>query len=415
FFPLPPGFNHEVRTLLFDSATNTLYAGGAFWQLANGQPMNYVSKWNGSNWDSIGHGIFGNVYAMTKYNNSIYAGGTFVIKDSLGNFVFGDLCEWNGNAWVLPQGGGSNGVVWALKSVGNDLYVGGNFDSVGGIYAKSFARFDGTNWHSYPPLNVVSAIESYNGEIYVGGDFNLGGNKKDIVKWNGTAWAPVGSGFSGPNSWVNCMTVYQNELYVGGYFFTSQGDPGNNIASWNGTNWSQPGTGVFPWNVLGMHVFKNELYIGGQITDAGGIPVTGIAKWNGSNWSSLGSNFDNNSTCFASHGNDLYVGGGFWTIDGDSTIRIARYSPPLGIEESTWNTSGLSILPNPNNGNFSLTSLFYTIESIRLFDLSGSVIFSKDEILRNSYECKLSPLDGIYIAEVLMNGKAYWSKIVITR
>jgi hypothetical protein len=209
--------------------------------------------------------------------------------------------------------------------------------------------------------------------------------------------------------------VFQNNLYVGGYFQTTGGDPGNNIAIWNGTSWSQPGNGLMPANVDALHVFHNELYAAGLITNASGIPVTYIAKWNGSNWLSLGSNFSNGVSCFASNGNDLYIGGSFTTIDSVTMREITRYSPPLGVEENIWNTNDIIITPNPNNGNFSLTSLFYPIESVRLFDLSGRVVFLIDKILNNSYECKLNAPDGIYIVEAFIHGNVYRSKIVISR
>ncbi|MEP7169263.1 MAG: T9SS type A sorting domain-containing protein [Bacteroidota bacterium] len=414
FFPLPPGFNAQVRTLYYDSTNNLLYVGGNFWALHNGQPMNYISRWNGVSWDSLASGVDDsqNVISLIEYNGNLIASGVF---SQIGGIQSKGLAKWDGINWQFFTNATSQfgyGCVWTLFVDNNDLYIGGCFDTVNGIAAKSFARYDGNSWYSYPPLNFVQAIAKYNGEIYVAGDFNAGAGKKDIVKWDGTNWVSVGGGFSGPNSWVNCMTVYQGDLYVGGYFFTTQGDPGNTIAIWNGTNWSQPGNGLMPSNV-DAHVFKNELYAGGQILDASGISVTYIAKWNGSNWFSLGSTFSTAVSSFASNGNDLYIGGGFLTIDGDTMMCITRYSPPLGIEENSWNTSGITITPNPNKGNFSLTSLFYPIESIRLFDLSGRVFFSKDKILSNSYECKLKSPDGIYIAEVFMNKKAYRNKILI--
>jgi len=394
-----------------------LYAGGNFWNLAgNIIPMHGIARWNGMAWDSLGTGVGGNVYSIVKYNGILYAGGSFNIKDSTGNFIQANISYWNGSIWQLPGGLPASSAVWSLKVVGSDLYAGGNFDSIGGIAANRFARFDGFSWHSYPQLGSdVSAIEEYNGEIYVAGDFNAGNGKKDIAKWNGTNWVSVGGGFSGPNSWVNCMTVYQGLLYVGGYFFTSQGDPGNNIASWNGTNWNQLSSGVFPWNVLGMHGFKNELYIGGQINDAGGIPVTFIAKWDGNNWHSLGSNFDNLVECFTSHGNDLYIGGGFFSVNSDTMYFITRYSPPLGVQENILNTNGINITPNPGNGNFYFTSLFYPIEFIRLFDLTGKIIFSKEKFFNNTFECKLNSPDGMYVAEVFVNEKIYRSKLLVIR
>jgi len=50
-----------------------------------------------------------------------------------------------------------------------------------------------------------------------------------IAKWNGTNWAPLGSGLNGgPNG----LTVYNNDLIVGGTFTTAGGINANYIAKW---------------------------------------------------------------------------------------------------------------------------------------------------------------------------------------
>ena len=42
-----------------------------------------------------------------------------------------------------------------------------------------------------------------------------------------------------------------------------------------------------------MAVFNNELYVVGYFTEAGGIPADNIAKWDGTEWCGLGSTFYN--------------------------------------------------------------------------------------------------------------------------
>lgn len=361
FFPLAPGFNGDVRSLFYDSTSNTLYAGGNFWKLAgNMVNMQHISRWNGSTWDSLGAGLFGVVHSIVKYNGYIYAGGSFAIKDSLGNYITANISYWDGAYWQLHPGGViANSAVGCLFVNGNDLYVGGVFDSINGMPAQGIARYDGTLWHSYPMLDPVYTanvgdIIIFNSELYVGGDFNGGPGLRDIVKFDGSNWVTVGGGLTGGNSWIHDFEIFQNKLYVGGYFQTAGGDPGNNIAMWDGTTWSQPGNGVMPANVYEMHEFKGELYAGGQINNASGIPITYIAKWDGVNWYSLGSTFDNGVSSFASHGNELYIGGGFWSIDGDTMHKITRYSPPLGIEEENAAINNVNIFPNPTSGTFNV-------------------------------------------------------------
>ncbi|HKR05614.1 MAG TPA: T9SS type A sorting domain-containing protein [Bacteroidia bacterium] len=420
FFSLPPGFNNAVRAIYYDDSSNTLYAGGNFSELGNGQIMYYVSQWNGSSWASLNYGLDQLVLAITKFQGEIYAGGSFS-GDLTGNVYNPSLAKWNGSAWqqvCTIQGGSWGGPVWSLFVDNNNLYIGGAFDSINGIPASGLARFDGTNWYTYPSLGgffYVNAIAVYNGELYIGGNFDAGFGKADIVKFDGSSWVSVGGGLSGGATIIDGMLVYQGELYVVGLFHTASGDPGNCIAKWNGTAWSSLGSGITmgAGQLFKIISFQNQVYVAGSFNSISGVQATSVARWDGSQWHNIGGVFSNGATALAENGNDLYIGGAFWTVNGDSMNFITRYSPPLEIEENTFGNSGITITPVPNNGCFIFSSLFYPIESIRLIDLSGRVIFSEDKILSNSYECKLNSPDGIYIAEVFVNGNAYRNKIII--
>jgi len=427
YFPILPGFNNPVRTLFYDSTANILYAGGSFWQLANGMPMPYVSLWNGTNWDSLGSSISGTVLSIVKYNGFIYAGGSIVIKDSLGNWVGANICYWDGANWMLPPGGGANpaGVV-ILYADGNDLYVGGTFNTIGGMAANQFARFDGSSWHTYPSIDptgtYVNAIAIYNSELYIAGNFNAGFGKADIVKYDGTNWVSVGGGFTGGNTWVRDLRIYQGSLYVGGYFQTAGGDPGNNIAIWNGTSWSQPANGVMPASVEEMHEFNDELYVGGQINNASGIPVLNIAKWNGINWSSvpgLDTLVNAGVTCFASNGNDLYIWGGDWIINNDTFYTVIQYSLPLGIEEANTATGNLNTFPNPAHDIITITCPpNFTAAQLILYDAMGRVKVQSSKFKvqgsKNQITLNISHLpQGIYFYEVRdREGRGVYGKVV---
>jgi hypothetical protein len=407
FSPLAPGFNSAVRSLYFDSTTSKLYAGGNFWQLSNGETMNYISQWNGSVWDSMGFGLTGNVYSIIEYNGVLCAGGSFAIKDSSGNYILANIALWNGTSWTLPNGGGANHAVGGLMVNGGDLIVTGFFDTIGGIAANMISKYDGNNWYNYPVLDpslggyCLGPSIIYNGELYVGGNFNGGAGLKDIAKFDGTNWVSVAGGLSGPNTWVNCFEIFQGDLYVGGYFKTTNGDPGNNIAVWNGSSWSQPDNGVMPSNVFAMHVFHNELYVGGQINDASGLSITFIAKWDGNNWSSLGSSFDNSVTCFATHNNDLYIGGGFLTVGTDSMHFITRYSLPLTIEENS-STTNFSVFPNPVTDKLTITTHSNSLSEIILYDITSRKLLQ--EQCTNTLTLNTSQLSkGIYIYELRTN------------
>jgi trimeric autotransporter adhesin len=257
FAPLGLGFSSSVQALCYDSVSDILYAGGAFQFLDapadSSYPMNRIARWDGVQWDSLGSGVteFRNVFALTMYNGNLIAGGTF---DTIGGISSKGIAMWDGTDWNFLANitsTGNAGAVGELYTHGTDLYVGGTFDTINGVPASGIARFDGANWYLYPVISNnygIAAIIIFNNELYIGGNFSDGVGKSDILKFDGTDWVSVGGGFSGGFTWVNDFEIYQNQLYVAGYFQQSSGDPGNNIAIWDGSNWSQAGSGTMPSN-----------------------------------------------------------------------------------------------------------------------------------------------------------------------
>lgn len=147
----------------------------------------------------------------------------------------------------------------------NDLYVWGDFDSVDGIPASNFARYDGSQWHSLPFTGYARDIEIFQGELIIAGyTGNIGPlPKRHITKWDGSIWSALDSipinaiadnGESGPLD----IAVYKNELYLGGRGFNIGGNPG------------------FPWSGIYNHI--------------------GLAKWNGNSWDSIENAYKANGT-----------------------------------------------------------------------------------------------------------------------
>jgi hypothetical protein len=103
---------------------------------------NYIAKWNGSNWSSLGSGVGRNS---------------------------------QGYPWVL-----------ALAASGNALYAGGYFSIAGGKAVHQVAKWDGTNWSALGSgindfdLPRVGALAISGGSLYVGGKFTLAGGKASL-------------------------------------------------------------------------------------------------------------------------------------------------------------------------------------------------------------------------------------------
>lgn len=152
-----------------------------------------------------------------------------------------------------------------------------------------------------------------------------------IARWDGNSWSSLGAGMSGA---VNAFASQGNNLYVGGEFTATGGQPATYIARWNGNSWSPLGSGLDHW-VIALALSGTELYAGGIFKHAGGATVNRIAKWDGTAWSALGSGITGTEEispnplavsvfALAISGTNLYVGGKFTTAGGKPSPNIAR-------------------------------------------------------------------------------------------
>jgi Domain of unknown function (DUF4347)/Bacterial cadherin-like domain len=117
----------------------------------------------------------------------------------------------------------------------------------------------------------------------------------------------------------------EDDIDAGGEFTTAGGVSANNIAKWNGTTWAPLGTGLDSM-VHAITIKGNDIYAGGNFTNAGGGGANKIAKWNGTNWSPLGSGLNGKVRAIAINGSDIYAGGWFTNAGGVS----ANYRTHLG-------------------------------------------------------------------------------------
>jgi hypothetical protein len=120
-----------------------LVVGGNF-ELAGGNLAFRVTRWDGTQWQPMGVGLDGVVYALLRRAN-----GDLVLGGAFSNTATGpvtNLARWNGVTWE-PLGGGTNGAVRALlETSSGDLVVGGEFTQAGGVAAARIARWDGGPW-----------------------------------------------------------------------------------------------------------------------------------------------------------------------------------------------------------------------------------------------------------------------------
>lgn len=104
-----------------------LFVGGSFVR-AGGVSTPKVARWDGTEWFAMS-ALDGDVHALAILDGTVYAAGVFgEISDSSYSY----LAQWKLGAWQSLQGGVS-GPVFTLLVMDSCLYVGGSFDSAGGM------------------------------------------------------------------------------------------------------------------------------------------------------------------------------------------------------------------------------------------------------------------------------------------
>lgn len=389
---------------------------------------------NGQNWESLSSGTDNWVTTVASNNTALFAGGHFL---NAGDISCNRIATWTDEWSAINEG-----LDFAVHSIyidGEDIYIGGEFLNAGGIPAQRIVRYDGAGWYvmgSGLP-GSVNDIVKYQNEIYIGMLSNPleDGGTSGVKKWNGVAWLNPGTGVDNTDvSYsISALEIYDNKLFVGGFFNTAGGMPVNNIAIWDGINWTSPGNGLNGY-CSALEVHNGELYAGGDFTEADGITVNHLCKWNGSDWSGVdsgvsggifgwetsvyalhsmngklyvGGNFDmagnvptnfiaawNGTTfedlsggtnervlCIDEFQNDLIVGGQFTTAGDQDAPYIAKWTLSNEIT-SPGSSSFLSISPNPCSDYFMLENPGAGPIHIRVYDTYGKQLI--DQILIDS-------------------------------
>jgi len=133
---------------------SNIYAGGQFTNAAGLAKADYVARWDGSAWHSLGSNGAGdgalNAYVtdLTLSNGYLYVSGDFLNAAGLSAADF--LAVWKGSSWAaLPANGGGaalNATGLSLLIDNGTLYVGSSSQNTSGIAAADFIA-------SYWPLS----------------------------------------------------------------------------------------------------------------------------------------------------------------------------------------------------------------------------------------------------------------------
>jgi len=319
-----------------------LYAGGYFDSAAGAPGSAKVAFWDGTQWTGLNaqlEAFSDSVWALESFDDDgrgadLYVGGNYF---DIGGQGLDFIARWDGKAFSsiggTIAGAGIPLIVLDLEIFdpgdGPRLIAGGRFATIGGVAASHIGAWNGSTWSSLgsgitgTQVITMEVFDDGSGPaLFVGGTFTAAGGvpATRIAKWDGSTWSALGDGLSGT---VQGMAAYDDgsgeALYVVGNFTASGAMPLNHIARWDGRGWSAVGAGL---NDNGFAAIRfddgggsggESLFVGGAFVQAGGAAANGVAEYVG---------------CPVSNSADLNGDG---VVNGlDLGILLANWSIPAG-------------------------------------------------------------------------------------
>ena len=305
----------------------------------------------------------GRVNVITVSGSTAYLGGQFtslrppgaaagtgeVTRNHLAaiSLTTGALLPWNPNA---------NGVVRAIRVLGNNVYVGGSFGNVGGVARQRLAAVTQGTGAVVPGWNASASGMVFTiagtSVLYIGGDFTtVDGSARSHLAAVSVATGSLQPWAPSANDQVRSLKLIAGpRLIAGGNFTQVNGSAQNHLAALS------PDTGAnLQWNthvsydVIGLATDAHGVYVagaGGGGNFAAFNPATGSMMWQG------GTN--GNVQAIGVVGGFVYLGGHFQTYCGPQGGQHTCTNPIprdklLAVDENSgalqgWDPSANSVL-----------------------------------------------------------------------
>ena len=145
WFAMGNGLSPYIFTMTVDTINDILYAGGNV-GASGSVTIDRAGWWDGQNWQQIGNGLQapgGPCLSLCMYKNELYAG--------TGADAPNIIKKWNGQSWLLLPSYPTHGGVYALTEFQGSLYASGTFNEIDSVCCyNGNARFTDTNTVSLP-------------------------------------------------------------------------------------------------------------------------------------------------------------------------------------------------------------------------------------------------------------------------
>ena len=157
---------------------------------------------------------------IKRWKDTLYLVGPYA--GYIGKFTAGNNIVQVPTTTVNPTGTYVN----YANVYGNEIYFSGVFSSFGGALSPGFIGYTGSHfvaaYSGSGPWTGAEVMQTFNGYLYTASSSSNNG----MQIWNGTSFSNITSPIG---QTINCMGVYNGELYAGGNFTS----PYSNIAKYN--------------------------------------------------------------------------------------------------------------------------------------------------------------------------------------
>ncbi len=279
------GLDSYVSGLYNDTILNKLIVFGSF-NFADGKLVRGMATWDGQNFDSLGSGdkraFGGHKEMMIRYKNKLYV--------QFQNLYL-HCYDYNTKQWQqIP--GVFGGLIWDAAILNDELYLVGDFDSVGTTKVKNIIKFNGQSYDTLAKRPLFSfnffSVAAYKGEIYAGGIFDAL-PFQGLAKFNGIDWVSASPNLTmdgGPEVWD--FEIYNEKLFMCGKWTNINGEYNPSFAAWDGQRWYNLGGLTFNGGITAavslLRIYKNKLYVFGGVDYADTVKTHNIAVWNDTIW-----------------------------------------------------------------------------------------------------------------------------------
>jgi len=235
-----------VFTLAFDGS-GTLYAGGNFTE-AGGAPANYIAKWDGTAWSSLGSGISGSEYSYVHVfafdgSGDLYACGDF---STAGEKASLNIARWAADSALAASFFSKQGLYLYRKGAWKQINSASSarMTTCGSRLAAVFPEqglyeYDGARWKQLSARSDVEAMLGIDTHLFV--DFGGGGLWRYEYDGSSTQIHPLN-----PDKLAN----YAGKLVAS--------FPGEGIHEYKGSAWTRISSRNDAQRMIGV---SNRLYV----------------------------------------------------------------------------------------------------------------------------------------------------------